>query len=932
MTDSLHDSSSSSSFAGMERLRNTTESKGKEPMGAGTITGEYQGHEVLREDANDNCLFHIFRSLFGSSHENEVVAPPPSHSTPVDETNYLDSNRLMKGNPADQKINPEHRDWFLNLALILGHAQNADPATRDKLLLAALHGYSKAATVGASQAENLGIQTSPFFADDNRYHRSSNNSLLEAVRAALSQDTGLPYHEVRDVDSSFFREVITRNLPQPQLSPGSLDINSMEKFDALVDQLLDNAIKGDFPENRVVIDMSKLIAGMPAGGAREMAKTLEMAFLKKLDEKLNNHPEISVDDISNKLVGKLHLIGFTKHKGNDILLIPTFLLDPKPEYSKVCNQVLGNKNISGKHGGFDRALNHMLIGSGYRISPDHAKKMLLSLKDFRSLLTEQHLPESQLATHGTVFPKVLDSCNHFSQLKIVNQFKALSTPDAPPYLQVMSVATARLVEALAHLHPEQGGLDKVFEDHGLKNMLQVSYFRIMNAMHEAVEQKNNPIAFHNQIEMIHQEIENILAADPLPPYADNTLATSVARTLTTAPNPIVPENLGRHGVNVNVHLKASAMHGLSSVLAGVEAMKGSNELNVAVLNDTYYESSGALSDAKTYKLSVLDGDAFNRDGNLETSFPDPHDKTVNSTPKKPIDLFVCEFHHNISLTRQNYSPERIAEQIKAMHQKGMLADKCTVAIDTTIGLEKSPDLQKLLADPVINSLIKHGKLNIVLIRSAQKFDMLGMDNYYGGITTSINKGKAFSNFNARMNAPEDQLRGLSYQGLAHMHTNCSRDIEAYRTGIMRNTQLLYNKLPKQCIYHEGTDNPMQISQINDNNIVFLDIKFPENQKAAEAFRKLFMNFAKDQKIMLTTRASFGFPNSNFTVIEGHKFRLNPGLDSENTLNQFAEFFQKVQECIAQTKAEAGKLPKEEFDTLLAQRLATIPTAPPPNQA
>lgn len=107
--------------------------------------------------------------------------------------------------------------------------------------------------------------------------------------------------------------------------------------------------------------------------------------------------------------------------------------------------------------------------------------------------------------------------------------------------------------------------------------------------------------------------------------------------------------------------------------------------------------------------------------------------------KHSIDLFMCEFHHNISLERTEYHKEDITKQILAMHKNDLLSKKCTVLIDATIDLEQSSDMQEIFSNPEIKKLIADGELNVVFMRTAQKFDMLGLDNYYGGITVFVDQ-------------------------------------------------------------------------------------------------------------------------------------------------------------------------------------------------
>ena len=110
--------------------------------------------------------------------------------------------------------------------------------------------------------------------------------------------------------------------------------------------------------------------------------------------------------------------------------------------------------------------------------------------------------------------------------------------------------------------------------------------------------------------------------------------------------------------------------------------------------------------------------------------------------------------------------------------------------------------------------------------------MLGMDNYYGGITIGLNDVGSFNAFNTRMDRPEDQLGGLSYQGLTHLHRCASASIDSYRKAAMGKIRLgsMVSSLSRQSI-PEGTTSPLQILRIEDKRLIFLDIKFPHLPKS-----------------------------------------------------------------------------------------------------
>ena len=781
----------------------------------------------------------------------------------------LDVNRLLQGVPGDSLIKDTHREWFLNQAVLFEHMymKGVDENTRKQLALLMLHGYSKAATIAEDRADILGIQTSPLLPSDTRYHRSTENELLTRLNKDYAAAMEFKPEEIQLVHSSLFKEVIERE------NPNSVkEVKSKAQFEAHIDQILEGLKQGKpLTQDWILFDVSSKPTDLTEDDLHPIIKDKVTAF-----KAINPNVELNWWELTDKL----GFFALTKFKDQDILVMP---------------EIHGLRNYA-----IQKYFTSILGHTGFVLSPDQAKEAWLKLNKPEEILEELGISEAMLATRGLTYPTVCKSFKDFVSQEVVKKFKNLSNdPKAPPYQQVLPKAVSLLLEGLANKE-----IDKKFADKGIGSLLQTSYFRMINAMNEAILRKNNLIAFNNQIELIHQEIQTIL--EICQPYDQNALANGVVEKLTSSPNPIVPGNLGPP----LVHLKPSAMHCYSSAIAGVEAQKkaetGSSNLNMVFLKDTYYESAEVLHGAKSHSFWTLDGDKFSKD-DIKGSFAD-------GIPDKPIDLFVCEFHHNVSLERKVYRPEQIASQIIAMHKENILADKCTVVIDTTIDLEKSDDVRNFLANPEINKLISDGKLNVVLLRSAQKFDMLGADNYYGGITTTINNKEAFALYNKRADHPDDQLGGLSYQGLAHLQSCSGDSIDKYREAIMANTQSLYEKLPRKAIYEEGTKNPLQISKIEDKRLVFLDIKMPNYPKLYEAMKTRLGTLAYEENLPFTNRSSFGFPTTNLTIIQQTKMRLNPGLDGEKTLNRYAAFFTAVQEAIEKVINESPGKDLKDLDS------------------
>jgi hypothetical protein len=298
-------------------------------------------------------------------------------------------------------------------------------------------------------------------------------------------------------------------------------------------------------------------------------------------------------------------------------------------------------------------------------------------------------------------------------------------------------------------------------------------------------------------------------------------------------------------------------------------------------------------------------------------------------PDSPIDIYVADFHHNISLERNVYRVENLQLQIDKLFDSGLVSSRFTVAIDCTIDFIRSEDIRKFLEHN--KSRITKGEMNVVLYRSAQKFDMLGMDNYYGGFTVTINDGKSYEAFNQRMDDSEDQVKGLAMQGMSHLSQTATKHSDRYRQALMDSTRLLYSSLPPGCIFSPGSTSPMQISKVEDPHSVFLDIKFPvvqDNKKATQiskAFSRKIFEYAAANGLPLTGRASFGFPTTNYTVIGGSKVRLNPGLEGPNVTKKYADFFALVHNALlnAQTDSQNKGLTQSDLETKLVQAMESV---------
>jgi hypothetical protein len=813
----------------------------------------------------------------------------------------VDEYKLLKG--SDGQIKDTNYAYYMNQAALLSNEEGVSKEMIPRLRLASLHAYSKAATISESDSKELGMQTSPFMAEDMRYHRNPHNQLLDGVSRDYANAMQKDAEEIILIDNPrVLCEEFARKMPGQHLS-----VDSEKTFSNLVDEIFQAVQSSTSPKGELIIDFTNLLKGKCSSS--EMDKIVQN-FASILKKKIDAAPctDVQKQTFKKEILNKLHFIAFLKYKKQNILFLPKLAQNLTENLAEADGYESNAKQFKAK-------IHEILAGSGCLVTPDQAKQAWLKVTDIGNTPEFKKITLAAEFSPDKAIPTVCGSYKEFIEgpvMKFMNAFQTLSLdPNTPPYLKIEPKAAAELLKGLANSKAAKGGIDAFLKEKGLNNQLQLFYFFMQEAMHEAYFRKDDQIAFNNAMEAIHQGIQNMLAI--LQPYDKNALANAVIANLKNPKNSIIPE-----GITPKVYARTSAMRCLSSVLAGVEEQKGSNKLEVVVLGDTYYESEGVVKNSLTYTTSSLNGDFFNHNKGEAIDYL-----------HGPIDLFVCEFHHNISVRRTSYSVENVTDQVKELFIKNKAAEKLTVVIYSTIDLQQSDELRKFLADDRIKDLIQKGRLNVVILRSAQKFDMLGRDNYGCGLAITINDNKSFPLFDKRMEDKDDQLTDLSYQGLSHLQTHAGDPIENYRKGIMDNTQKLYNMLPKETIHSRGyelirTPSPMQISGITDNRLVFLDVKFPEYPLLNEAFFHRWSSFAEENQLFSTGRPSFGFDNTNITLIRtdtGSKMRITPGLEGEKKLEEYAKFFRSIHTALVNEISKKPKNCTEEEDAAFEKHLA-----------
>lgn len=878
----------------------------------------------------------------------------PLKNPKYEDKEYLDENSLLtRVGTKDEGEKPYenlHREWYLDQAILMkAYRASNDDETKKQLALAMLQSFAKAATHDQKEAKHSGFQLTPLIREY-FYHRSTSggSAALNDLRKLIADHMGVPDDTLQLISDPSFMQVLAREfgvysrkqiLKNPMnsmttLKPVDTNITDTKSFVTAVETLINNLANGLAPEGLFVLNVTGYYEkqkSKPDEIQTKVARPLEKILLQKATAKLQSKTgkKLNRDSLIKSILNQIQLVVLTKVEGVNVLLVPKLFqafsdtesnpLDKNEEKLRGEISSLTREEFM-KEGSHDpKKLDSAMIESGARLDPVLVKKAMLDFTTPEELLKKAGATPSELGTPGKTSPVVCKDINAFLKTNAFIKFRQLSEEEkAPPYQKIYPAATADLLAGLAEVKLDKGGLDKVFETKNITDVLQHAYFRMLNAMAGASTFKGNLVEFLNNIEVIHNQLQMILTIAE--PHSQGiAFSNSIIEALKQPPvfpeddkntRPTVPK-----GLSPMVHHKASAMHSIASILSGIEDQKfkdkGTKALTALVLKDNYYEAHGAVLDhSKTYSVHELNGWKLRSEDDKDLELKSEAFTSGKMPPKGTVDIFICDFHHNISVERSEYRLENVTHQVDQLFKKGLVSSSFTVAIDCTVDFVRSEDIQKFLE--FHKERITKGKLNVVLYRSAQKFDMLGMDNYYGGFTVTINDGKSFKEFNKRLSNEEDQVTGLSHQGLSHLHQFGSEHIEAYRKALMENTKKLYDILNTNGLC--DPNGMLYIGKTTDPNNVFLDIQIPGGGEESGGYMlAMLKGYAVEHNLPLTGRPSFGFPTSNLTTIAGSKVRLNPGLEGEETIKLYAQFFiQKKTELEESVAEDFKKKPRDQW--------------------
>lgn len=464
-------------------------------------------------------------------------------------------------------------------------------------------------------------------------------------------------------------------------------------------------------------------------------------------------------------------------------------------------------------------------------------------------------------------PTDIFKASSFQHFKAIGEGKKGHSEGA----QLLAKATTKMLETLLEKIPEDVWLEKQ-EDLAVRQVVQTTLFRIQQHIATAIHKAQDFKSFTQALDRIHAEMTVFL--ELYKPFLPQDFIENYTSYL--------KDMYHLEGIEPAVGLGRSAMNIVSGVLSFIAE---SNPRAVWTCDkDSYYE-----------EVEMLGG-------------PRSLDQILQDPKVESVDLLVTEFYHNINIDSDHvhYSKTSVVDQVKRIFKEKPKTESLTLALDATIDFVRSEDLQNLLEE--FQEEIQSGKLNIVVFRSGQKFDMLGYDNYFGGPFFVINNGDPkwdkFKKLHTHESFQTDQTSSQYFGLIAESGMDLT---DAYKRIIFDNTRAVLEIVP------EGLK-PENSSEVcvctADDGVLspFIDIKIDcvdqgDKYDLMEWAQKRFMQiFLQNDKIVYR-RGSFGFAHANFTNIDP-KIRINPGLDGSE-LGLYKQFFQELEQKVLELKAKKG---------------------------
>ena len=795
---------------------------------------------------------------------------------PLANKTAVDQNRLLIGEEGAEKIDKSKTEWHLNLGLLMNvYNRTENLELKKQISFLALNYLAKVAPINIREMGLDPDETSHledlfqlgFFESMGSYHREV-STFEKYVRKEVAAEIPLQVLQIGDfvlTDTTDVTPLLHAKFPVLKTEAAHDEQLIEEWAQDLSDTILqyfNPSTNREFTDHLFLdppflLDLTKFLGEfIKTGGDEEKNQIfeskkehyetlIEQAILIAVQKIKRQRPDIIQNSeqekqLENDLRKNIMCICITEiNKVGMIITLPLFI-DPK--------------FLIDKHRSFSTDLGEFVNQTGIRLGGVRGRELVFNFIDLQSLFQQAQNQDKhiQMVEYGGLEENALYFTDPLGFIKspIFKRFESQfdSTqflPSAPPHAIILGNSTLQLLKGLLEEIDVQKWI-KLNADPDTRQLIQTSLYCLLIQLAQANHHKDDFTKFAHAIELIHCEMVTLLAL--ISPFNEEDFAKIYTKQLNFVPN------------ELKDFLKVGVTKSAMNTFAGINATIKSRhpDLQRVYGEGSYFEVVGFIGSNRSTQEVLKNSDI------------------------ERIDLYVGEFNHNISTDphHNEYTPGNIQGDVEALLQAKPQTEYLTVAVDCTIDFIHSEKAQKLLQH--FSQQIQEGKLNFVFFRSGQKFDMLGMDNYYGGTFFMVNNGaeqwKGFDDLTTRDSFKTDPL-SLQWFCLVNKHAPQATDL--YRKQIFDNTRQILNQVPESL--KPGHNSDVKVSTVAEGiDPCFIDIKLIGTKVRAKDIERLLYPRFLENHAKIHFRGSFGFYHANVNFIESPdgeiNVRINPGLD------------------------------------------------------
>lgn len=497
---------------------------------------------------------------------------------------------------------------------------------------------------------------------------------------------------------------------------------------------------------------------------------------------------------------------------------------------------LNPKNIIKEHPEFTHSF---LEESGIVLNPMHLRRLIPS--EF-PLPENFQLPAALAKPPEQQFSHLNALCDH--PLFKTFEVEISANSSSQPHVEIMGKTFFLMLRKLNEKIPQNR------EDEAIRKILDGVYahlFLHLQKAHSAlkIEDQN---AFLQAMELAYAELGTILELTR--PYSSLDFQKIYSKVL----QPAIPS-----GLSLKCGLGKTAETFFAAMNAALRIQKPNPVF--AWSEGLYFEHANFLKGSKKFDIMMPDEEAAK------------------------IDFYACTFHPSINAKdhEEEYVQRNLQEDIQKILALKSTTESLTVAIDFTNDDGTCEKLKSLFN--YFKKEIQEGRLNFALFGSGQKFDMLGMDHFYGSPFFLVNNGEAcWDPFNLEANAKINETDLFSHQWFSLLYEAAPASTSNFRKLFFENHRKVIENIPEKLFIKERTITVSRVAK--DVNLSFIDVKIKGifNRVIASLLIAYFYFHSVVSKVKASIRGSFGFLHPNATLIFAPHLttlRLHAGLLSSD---------------------------------------------------